>query len=370
MRPEAVDAMLPFLTERFGNPSGAHRWLVTLGAPSTRRVTCWPRRSAREPGEIVFTSGGTEADNLAVLGVPTAGRHGRLLGHRAPCGARSGRVPRRTARAVDAARRRRSRRACCRARHRHDARVGDAGQQRGRHDPAPRRGRRASCASTRPNAVLHTDAVQGFAGSMSRRPRRRRTSCRSAPTSSGARRARACSWCGRASSSHRASSAAARSEHAQRHAERRRHRRDGARAAELDRRSAATAGGQRLRPTRPAESTVWSAAVPRCDGRPRPTPSRIAGNCHVCIDGIESEALLFLLEKRGVFASAASSCASGAMEPSHVLAAMGVPPELARVAAAVARLREHRRRRRSRARGRPAAVERLRAFASSAGARP
>jgi cysteine desulfurase len=45
----------------------------------------------------------------------------------------------------------------------------------------------------------------------------------------------------------------------------------------------------------------------------------------VCIDGIESESLLFLLDRAEVYASAAASCASGAMDPSHVLAAMGVP---------------------------------------------
>ena len=41
-------------------------------------------------------------------------------------------------------------------------------------------------------------------------------------------------------------------------------------------------------------------------------------------EGVESEALLFLLDQAGVCASAASACASGAMDPSHVLAAMGV----------------------------------------------
>lgn len=55
-----------------------------------------------------------------------------------------------------------------------------------------------------------------------------------------------------------------------------------------------------------------------------------AGFCHLCFEGVESEALLFLLEREGVYASAASSCASGAEEPSHVLAAMGYSPELAR----------------------------------------
>jgi cysteine desulfurase len=60
-------------------------------------------------------------------------------------------------------------------------------------------------------------------------------------------------------------------------------------------------------------------------GRTNRTPN-IA---HVCFEGIESEALLFLLEKEDIMASAAASCSSGAMEPSHVLAAMGVGRELA-----------------------------------------
>ncbi len=57
---------------------------------------------------------------------------------------------------------------------------------------------------------------------------------------------------------------------------------------------------------------------------------RAAGIAHLCIPGIESEALLFLLERGDVSASAASSCASGALQSSHVLAAMGVDSNLAR----------------------------------------
>lgn len=55
-----------------------------------------------------------------------------------------------------------------------------------------------------------------------------------------------------------------------------------------------------------------------------PRDRKVAGSAHLLIDGIENEALLFLLDRAGVCASAASACASGAMEPSHVLAAMGV----------------------------------------------
>jgi len=56
---------------------------------------------------------------------------------------------------------------------------------------------------------------------------------------------------------------------------------------------------------------------------------KVAGSAHICFPGIESEALLFKLERLGIYASAASSCASGAQDPSHVLAAMGYPRELA-----------------------------------------
>jgi cysteine desulfurase len=54
---------------------------------------------------------------------------------------------------------------------------------------------------------------------------------------------------------------------------------------------------------------------------------KVAGNCHVGVPGIEAEALLVLLDERGVCAAAGSSCTSGATEPSHVLAAMGLSRE-------------------------------------------
>ncbi len=57
--------------------------------------------------------------------------------------------------------------------------------------------------------------------------------------------------------------------------------------------------------------------------------AKTANIAHFCFAGIESEALLFLLEQADIMASAASSCASGAMDPSHVLAAMGYDRDLA-----------------------------------------
>lgn len=53
----------------------------------------------------------------------------------------------------------------------------------------------------------------------------------------------------------------------------------------------------------------------------------VAGTAHVCLEGLESESLLYLLDQENVCVSAASACASGAMEASHVLAAMGLPRE-------------------------------------------
>ncbi len=60
-------------------------------------------------------------------------------------------------------------------------------------------------------------------------------------------------------------------------------------------------------------------AVPTAPGSPK-----VPGHCHFRFPGVESEALLFLLDERGVCASAGAACASGAIEPSPVLLAMGV----------------------------------------------
>jgi cysteine desulfurase len=59
---------------------------------------------------------------------------------------------------------------------------------------------------------------------------------------------------------------------------------------------------------------------------------KVAGNHHVRFQGIEAEALLVALDLEGVCAAAGSSCSSGAAEPSHVLAAMGLTRREAREA--------------------------------------
>jgi cysteine desulfurase len=58
--------------------------------------------------------------------------------------------------------------------------------------------------------------------------------------------------------------------------------------------------------------------------------ARVPGTVHVTLEGLASDEILFLLDQAGVCASAAASCSSGASTQSHVLAAMGVAPERAR----------------------------------------
>ena len=68
VRREVVDAMLPFLTDAFGNPSSAH----AFGRAARAALDDAHERLAASLGvesrEVVFTSGGTEANNLALKG--------------------------------------------------------------------------------------------------------------------------------------------------------------------------------------------------------------------------------------------------------------------------------------------------------------
>ncbi len=75
VRPEVLEAMLPYLTSQvFGNPSSSHRYgrAARAGIEQARREVA--QAAGAEPNQVVFTSGGTEADNLGILGAALAAR--------------------------------------------------------------------------------------------------------------------------------------------------------------------------------------------------------------------------------------------------------------------------------------------------------
>src|SRR4030042_1884375 len=80
--PEVTEAMLPYLGERFGNPSS----IYGEGRDARKAVEAARSQVAEalgaDPAEIFFTSGGTQADNLAVMGAARAHRDRR--GHILP----------------------------------------------------------------------------------------------------------------------------------------------------------------------------------------------------------------------------------------------------------------------------------------------
>jgi len=75
VRPEVLEAMLPYLgKEAFGNPSSAHRFgrAARAGLEEAKRAVAGALGA--EPNQVVFTSGGTEADNLAIIGAALAAK--------------------------------------------------------------------------------------------------------------------------------------------------------------------------------------------------------------------------------------------------------------------------------------------------------
>lgn len=321
MRDDAVAAMLPFLGERFANPSGSHRL-----ARDARRAVDEARDEVAaaigcQPGEVVFTGGGTESDNLAIAGsvaaggravCPAAEHHGVLhvVEHHGG-----------TVVGVDAA-----------------GRV-DLDQLADALDPDVavvgvmavnnEVGSVNDLAAVRevvtagaPDALLHTDAVQApcwldlrrvwatvdllalsghkFGGPKGVGVLVQREGAVVAPQILGGGQER-----DRRSGTHNvggiaALAAALTATDAERDAE-------CARLAALrDRLVAGILGA------------VDGA------GETVPPAAKVAGSAHLMFEGVENEALLFLLDEAGVCASAASACAAGAMDPSHVLAAMGV----------------------------------------------
>jgi cysteine desulfurase len=75
VRPEVLEAMMPYLTDQsFGNPSSAHRFgrAARAGVEQARRQI--GEALGAEPSQVIFTSGGTEADNLSIVGAALAAK--------------------------------------------------------------------------------------------------------------------------------------------------------------------------------------------------------------------------------------------------------------------------------------------------------
>jgi cysteine desulfurase len=328
LRPEARDAMLPWLGEWFGNPSGAHPM-----ARRSRQAVDEARDVVAEvvgcrPGDVVFTGGGTEADNLAVRGVHaaqpgpvvcTAIEHEAVLGPVELVGGRTVAVDRHGLVDLDAL-------AAVVAAETTLVSVMTANNEVGAVQPI---GEVAEVVRRRaPGAVVHTDAVQAApwldlrqvaadAGLISISAHkfggpqgvgalvvRRGTPLRALTLGGGQER-------DRRSGTHNVAgivgmAAALQAVAAQRKA------------------AAARVGALRDRLADGLVAAVPGAVETGVEGGDR--SRRLPGTVHLCVPGVESEALLFLLEEAGMCASAASACASGAQQASHVLAAMGVPP--------------------------------------------
>jgi cysteine desulfurase len=323
MREAAVEAMLPFLTERFANPSGSHRF-----AREARRAIDEARDLVAEvlgvqPGEVAFTSCGTESDNTAIAGsdgaaVCPAVEHPAVL---EPVRVRGGAVV-----GVDAAGHVDLDRLAA-ALH---PDVGIVSVMTVNNEVGTITDLAAVSAIVRreaPRALLHTDAVQApswvdlrtvaplvdlmslsahkFGGPKGVGVLTVRDGARVAPLIRGGGQER-----DRRSGTHNVAGIVALA----------------SALAETDVRRAPER--ERLAGLRDRLVDGLAGAL---DGviETVPRDRKVAGAAHVCFEGIESESLLFLLDEAEVCASAASACASGAMEPSHVLSAMGVDPTLA-----------------------------------------
>jgi len=332
LRAEAFSAMQPWLTERFGNPSGAHsvaRAARTAIDDARDQIAGWV---GVDPGGVIFTGGGTEADNLAILGtvaarrgpvVTTAIEHHAVVAAAAAAGIEVRVVPVDADGVVDL-----EALAAAVTRDVTVVSVMLVNNEVGTIQPLQQVldvvRRRA------PAAALHTDAVQAapwmdVAAAASGYD----LISVSAHKLGGPQGVGVLAWRERDG---------APGLHAIVHGGgQERERRSGthnvagivgmvaawqAVAAQRDE------SAERVAALRDRLVDELVAAVPgMVETGSRAT--KIPGNAHCCFDGVESEALVVLLDDAGVCASAGSACASGATEPSHVLAAMGVAPALA-----------------------------------------
>ena len=335
VRAEVLEAMLPFFGPRFGNPSSVHRW----GRDARTALDEARERVARCLGasvdEICFTSGGTEADNIAVLGCWRArrdsGRNGVLttpVEHKAVLeavhqAAREGADERicamTSAGVVDQAS--------------YDALLGTdtaivsvmwVNNEIGTIQPVPELAAKAKASG----ALFHTDAVQAF-GKIEINAKAVPFDVLSisghkvgAPKGIGAiyiRRGTAIESLFHGGSQDRG-------------------RRPGtenvaeavgfARAAELavEEREA---HWKELEAMRDRLEARLLARIPDAVIHGRECPTRAPHILSISVPGTDSESLLMALDLRGIGCSAGSACQSGSISPSHVLSAIGVAPDLA-----------------------------------------
>ncbi|HEX2576326.1 MAG TPA: cysteine desulfurase family protein [Aquihabitans sp.] len=335
MRPEAVAAMAPLLGEVFGNPSGSHRWarLARRALDDARDVVA--EVLGARPGEVVFTSGGTEADDLAVRGVlDAAGGRAACSGveHHAvlaPVRASGGAVV-----PVDGY-------------GRMDLDALHAELVGGRAGGAPVSVVSALLANNEVGTVQSIDEVAAVVRSASPTTVVHTDAVAAAPWLDLAVHAAAADLV--TISGHKlggpkgtgvlvvreGTPLAARLLGGGQERERRSGTPNVAGAVGLAAALAAVAAERsdlvaRTEALRARLVGGLVAAVPDAVVASPPDPAdRTPGTVLVCLPGVAREALLFLLDEAGLGASWGSSCSSGASQPSHVLAAMGVAPALA-----------------------------------------
>jgi cysteine desulfurase len=320
--PEALAAMLAFLGADYGNPSGVHtmarraRQAVDDGRETMAALLDAP------PGDVIFTAGGSEADNLAVVGAH-ARRGGRVVcsavEHHAvlePCRALGCEVvPVRTDGTIDLDRLEAAL----------DPGVSVVSVMAANNEVGvvqPLAEVAALVRDRAPDAVLHTDAVQAFpwldvgrltagfdlvsvsahkfGGPKGVGALAVRHQVELDPLIRGGGQER-----GRRAGTHNVAGIAGMA----------------AAAAATDAGRATTVARVAALRDRLADGLLEAVSGALETGR---RETKVAGNCHLLFPGVESEALLVLLDESGVWASAGSACASGALDPSHVLLAMGL----------------------------------------------
>jgi len=74
MHPQVAEAMQPYYFENFGNPSSTHQWGRRAKTAIDRARKTIAEAIHIEPSQLIFTSGGTESDNMALIGVAMANR--------------------------------------------------------------------------------------------------------------------------------------------------------------------------------------------------------------------------------------------------------------------------------------------------------